>query len=229
MFNKGYVNSIEFKAVPCNIVEKIFEARDKILSCADEDTKEDYEDMFEESFNDWKSESYALGECFAFLVDYQTEGCKVVDVDINIYSTEYYLSTQGKYIGLCKLPNGADIIVFHVYGEESGFTMCQVVYYDGTMLRTFTPYQGNAVNIATKTCLGDETYTSKNIVNDDFFKKVYPSGVDFKEYGFSDELFEKYCVFTGLVESEDDADELKDGRIELDWDAMSLEIEKALC
>ena len=110
--------------------------------------------------------------------------------------------------------------------------MCQVVYYDGTMLRTFTPYKGNAVNIATKTCLGDETYTSKNIVNDDFFKKVYPSGVDFNEYDFSDELFEKYCVFTGLVESEDDADGFKDRRIErieLDWDAMSLEIEKALC
>lgn len=229
MYNKGYTNTTEFKAVPCNIVEEIFRARDTILAC-DDDTKKDYEGMFKESFEDWKSDLRSLGDCFCFLTDYQSKKCKVVDIDINIYSIDYYQSRKGKYCGLCKLPNGADIIVFDVSGEESGFSMCQVVYFDGNMLRTFTPYQGNAVNMITKTCLGDEEYMDKHIVvNDDLYKIVYPDGLDFNSYDYANKAFSKYCVFTGLVESENEADGLRDGRIELDWDLMSSEIENALC
>lgn len=229
LLNKGYTNTTEFKAVPCNIVEKIFEARDKILFNCEDYVKEDYEELYKECFEEWSSEDYALGECVSFLKEFSNENCKVIDVDIYIYTSEHYLATKGKYRGLCKLPNGADILVLDVYGEETGINMCQVVYYDGTMLRTFTPYQGNAVNIATKTCLGDEAYTTKDAIDSELFKKIYPSEVDFSDYDNWNEMLARYYVFTGLVESEDEAENLRGRRIHLDWDSIENEIEKALC
>ena len=221
MFNKGLHNKTEFKAVPCNLVKKIFKIRDEILSDCDDYTLEDYNDMYKSYFESIDTNANSLGMCFSFILNYSYD---LVKTDVQIYTCEYGLNNKGKYQGVCKLHNGAEIIVFNVAGEESGYNMLQVVYFDGEFLRTFTPFEGNFVNVLTMTCLGDEVYCKLDEFDNDLYKEVLGDKVvSIKDDDFEEQMYEGYCRFQGF-----DCDYNSSLNIDFDYDAMCKEIESAL-
>lgn len=223
MLNKGFTNTNGKKAVPCNLISEIFKLRDIILE-KDEYNANLYYEYYENYFLNYKDDDYSLGSCICFLEESEFG----IKKDIAIYSGEYYLSSKGKYQGICKLPNGADIIVFHAYCEEQPSNMCKVLYFDGEKLRIFTPYEGNAVNVALGTCLLDEGIGNKDNINEEYFNQIYPNGLnmnyDIEDYDdYLDAAWEGYAKFLGM-----DIDDFTNGSFTLDWDAICNEIEKVL-
>lgn len=223
MLNKGFTNTNTKKAVPCDLISEIFKLRDVVLE-KDEYNAKLYSEYYEEYFQNYKDDDYSLGSCIGFLEESEFG----IERDINIYSTEYYLSSNGKYQGICKLPNGADIIVFHAYCEEQPSNMCKVLYFDGEKLRIFTPYEGNAVNVVFKTCLLDEGNGNKYNINKEYLNQIYPNGLnlDYEIEDYDDYLeavWEGYAKFLGM-----DIDDFVNGSFTLDWDAICNEIEKVL-
>lgn len=222
MLNKGLTNTRGNKAVPCDLISEIFKLRDIVLK-KDEYQAKSYPEYYEEYFQNYKDDDYSLGSCIRFLEESEFG----IKEDIAIYSSEYYFSSNGKYQGICKLPNGADIIVFHAYCEEQPSNMCKVLYFDGEKLRIFTPYEGNAVNVALGTCLLDEGIGNKNNINEEYFNQIYPNGLnnyDIEDYDdYLDAAWEGYAKFLGM-----DIDDFTDGSFTLDWDAICNEIEKVL-
>jgi hypothetical protein len=58
------------------------------------------------------------------------------------------------------LQNGANVILFYYEGEESPSNMVSALYFDGSELKFFTPYEGNGVNVDYQSAIGDEDYTN---------------------------------------------------------------------
>jgi len=145
-------------------------------------------------------------------------------MDVRVYSAGYYLAEKGRYQGICKLPNGADIVVFDVPCEENSNSICQVLYFDGTDLRIFTPFAGNAVNVAFMTALGDEYYSWIEKFEGKLFDKVYPNGLPASDdENFHEKATEGYGHFLGMSEEGKDS-----WYVTLDWNAMDDEIERVL-
>jgi len=203
IFNENLHNTAPCKAVPCDIVKEIFKARDALLHSS-EDAADDYE-FYKKSFDEYEEKgssapNYVLGGCYEFLKDYSelTEW-----IDVEVYSTGYYLADEGKYQGICKLLNGADVVVFHVACEEQPSELYQVLYFDGSELRVFTPFSGNAVNVVTMTALGDEGYTKFDKLAGDLYSKVYPDGLpDVNDYEFAEATKLGYLSFLGYTEDD---------------------------
>lgn len=223
MLNKGLTNINGKKAVPCDLIFEIFKLRDIILE-KDEYTAKLYPKYYEKYFLNYENDNYSLGSCVRFLEDSEFG----IKKDISIYSEEYYFNSNGKYQGICKLPNGADIIVFYASCEEQPSGMCKVLYFDGEKLRIFTPFEGNAVNVALGTCLLDEGIGNKKKVNEKYLNHIYPNGLnlDYEIDNYDDFLedaWNGYAKFLGM-----DYDNFLDGKFILDWDAICNEIEKVL-
>ena len=236
VLNKGFTNTVAKKAVPCDLVAELFKLRDYLLE-HDEDYADMY-DIYEDDFENWNQDDYQLGNCVISMI--QDNG---IVADTSIYSSEYYLNTNGKYQGICKLPNGADIIVFDCCCEEQPSGMYTVLYFDGEKLRLFTPYEGNAVNIALNTCLLDEEYVVKPKINNEYVSQIYPNGlnldwVNVKWSNLKDEEFDAY--YDMCEQAKEDArkgyaeflgmkfSDFKDGNFDLDVDAICNEIENVL-
>lgn len=216
LINKGEHNTVIRKAVPCDLKAEIFKARDETLK--DEYAKKLY-DMYQRYFDEYNKETYSIGGCINFICDCNDN----FKPDVYIYTGERYLCNKGTLQGITKLPNGADIIVFQVCAEESGISICQVLYYDGEKLRLFTPYEGNAVNVITKTCLGDEEYAKE----EDFdyshplVSIVYPDGLseDLIAEDYDEEAKCRYMMHYGISKEDAERD-----NIALDWEAINKEI-----
>lgn len=226
LLNKGLTNSVEKKAVPCDLIAEILKLKDTLLQ-TDETFAEEYEQYYEDDFENCDQEDYILGDCIQALT-YSDTGIKD---NVAVYSGELYFNHKGKYQGKCKLPNGADIIVLEICCEEEPTSMCKVLYFDGEKLKLFTPYEGNAVNVALRTCLLDEEYMHENNVDEKYLKQIYPDGLDldWKDKDFEDyELFRDtarrgYAKFLGI-----DMDDFENGDFKLNWDAICNEIETVL-
>lgn len=216
MINKNEHNTVVRKAVPCDLKAEIFKLRDKILE--NKETHKNYE-YYREYFENYNKTEYSIGACIEFIFWHSD----LLEFDIYIRGCERALSYAGRKLqGITKLPNGADIIIFQVYSEEHWIGMCQVLYYDGTQLRLFTPYEGNAVNIITTTCIGDEWHACDSTIN-----KTHPLAAKIYPRGISAEIVEEdidaaknqYLRYYGI--SKEDAE---DDCVDLDWDAIEKEI-----
>ena len=217
MINIGEHNTVAKKAVSCNIKAEIFKLRDKALT---EKYASDSYEYYKKYFDNYNDED--IGKCVNFLCDCYSK----FTPDIYIYTDERYLCEEGTLQGITKLPNGANIVVFKVYNEEHDFTMCQVLYYDGEELKLFTPYEGNAVNIITSTCIGDEHCALDTEIDKahPLANLIYPDGINEDIITDDEEAAKnKYMMYFGI--SEEDAD---DDNLELDWDAIDKEIISAL-
>lgn len=239
--NTGYM------AMPCNIVQKILDLKNEVvaklkgydLEVYNRNKKYfDYVENNREMYtvNSRPEEDYSLGACLAYLMDLSLEegnisGEGVIIKDVEIYSSEYYLTFDCKYEGVCTIKNGnsdlCEIIALHIFSEEIGTSMLQVVYFDGEHLRTFTPYSGNSVNVLTQTCIGSEMYShvignkSKNSYNKELFTEIYkdylPNDTGSCEY--YEALTTGYLKFLGLEDAEDAVN---------NFDVAFTEVEKVL-
>ncbi len=95
------------------------------------------------------------------------------------------------------------MIVFQVVCDEQPSELYQVLYFDGTELRVFTPFSGNAVNAVTMTALGDEDCTLLEKLEGDLYSKVYPNGLpEVAESNFAEAARLGYLQFLGYTEKE---------------------------
>ncbi len=203
--NENLQNIVPRKAVPCDIVKELFKVRDTLLDSADRNTIKVYEVAYEKFFEEYEERGSAtandvLGSCYDF-IKYYSKSEKGIDVVID--SSDYRLAEEGKYQGICKLPNGAEVIVFQVVCDEQPSELYQVLYFDGTELRVFTPFSGNAVNAVTMTALGDEDCTLLEKLEGDLYSKVYPNGLpEVAESNFAEAARLGYLQFLGYTEKE---------------------------
>lgn len=208
MINEGMKNTAKGKAVPCNLIEEILKMRNKILEVMPKYCMSQYESIYKRSFDEIEkngtSENVdALGDCIAFLLNYSNHLPNKEDwleEDVRIYSSEYYVSEDEKYNGLCKLPNGADILPLMICGEETGVYMYSIVYFDGNKLQMFTPYCGNTVNVLFKTAIGDESnsYLDSSDFDEELVKQMFPDGLRGRNEFESQMAYEDYIMSASL-------------------------------
>ena len=228
IMNTGLTNVGVKKAVPCNLIEEILKFRD-ILVAKSKSNATDYEKWYEKHFCNfdyddtyYEFDKECICQCIPYFLNCDDGSLKT---DVQIYSCEKHINKEGKYQGLCKLPNGAEILVFEALGEEEPTRMCMVLYFDGEQLRFFTPYEGNAVNVVTQTCLLDETFCQVDFTQHPLYNSIYPKGLKrtFDDEKFVDNARKGYAKFLGIKYSD-----LCNGKFELDWDAICNEIETVL-
>lgn len=247
ILNKGFHNTVTKKAVPCNLIQKLIDAKDELIQNLDAFDYEYYEDDAKEDFDALESgnyESYTIGSCIIELLN--MEGHEdYIERDVEVYTTEMYSDKpqkdsmyDSKYIGIEKLPNGADIIGFQTCCEEKPTYLLQYLYYDGEKLRIFTPYEGNAVDIVTRTALQDEYYKQNADENSPLCPILFPDGVDVdlyskvtftengKEYELAqgDYIVYNYMKYFGANIQPDDYFDP-----EVDASCIDAEIESVLC
>lgn len=223
LINDGLHNSVLKKAISCDLKEKIYEAKDNAIK--DPKVKMYYDSFYAEYFDEWNEEEYSIGKCIEFLANYNHND---FIQDVQVYSTERYLENPGDYDGISNLQSGAEVIILHICAEEHAFEMIQVVYFDGEKLHTFTPFEGNAVNVIAKTCLGNEAYAIDTDVDysHPLVSVVYPMGLTYKvltDEEHIDEHFVNYLTHFGV--SRKDA---KDECVSLNEKAIYVEIESVL-
>lgn len=217
MLNKGKHNTVEKKAVVCNIIKELIKRVDELVANCDNDTLEEFE-FVKDEYNNVKSgeyRDYEVGSLLNFLGNYEDK----LSNDVYIYTCEYYKPDEevSRYSGLVTLPNGAQVYVMSVYQEEHSGNMCKVLYFDGDQLRLFTPYEGNYVDIDWKVCLCDETWVIDRIMGRE---------VDYDE---SEELIgEHVAEYVKQYGYECDPEEYDELDIELYWDAICDEIDMIL-
>lgn len=98
--------------------------------------------------------------------------------------------------------NGIEVIIFRALGAYSCIEVFKVLYFDGEELRIFTPFEGNAVNIITKTVLGYE-YLHKNELNykaKALMNKIYGENIKIDILNRS-EFIERYIKYFNPNES----------------------------
>lgn len=236
-----------YMAMPCDIVQKVLDLKNELVAKLKGydlevyNRNKKYFDYVENnreiySVNSRPEEDYNLGACLAYLMDLSLEDKDMSEKfliiqDIEIYSSEHYLTSDCKYEGVCNIKNKngdlCEIIALHIFSEEIGTNMLQVVYFDGERLRTFTPYRGNSVNVLTQTCIGNEEYShvigdkSKNSYNKEIFNEIYKDGLpkDNRSCEYYEALATGYLKFLGLEDAEDAVN---------DFDVAFTEVEKVL-
>lgn len=198
VMNKGYHNTVVKKAVSCNLIEKIIEAKNNLLSNLSTNNEEYYNQYSKKYFDMLEIgniEETTIGNCVLFLLSHDDDE-NYIERDINIYTSEMYCDAacydELKYVGITKLPNNVDIIGFTVFSEECSFHIFQILYFNGEKLQIFTPYEGNAVNIITKTALGNESYCYFDKINKEsaLYSIIFPNGID--DNGYFEEDFDFY-------------------------------------
>lgn len=247
VINKGYHN-VAKKSVPCNLIRKIIESKNKLLPKLKHPDLVYYEECKKEYFENLQNgdiEKDTIGECIGFLLscDYDEE---YIHEDVYIYASSRLTDACSyedrlEYIGLTTLPNGAEAIGLITMSEECNFHIFQLLYFDGEKLQLFTPYEGNAINIVTKTALGNEMYCNFSIMDRNvvLYSIIFPNGIknhddlfmdasyydaeENEEYTISvyDEVLFKYFSYFGI-----EADILNEFFYELNPECINAEIEE---
>lgn len=246
IINKGFHNTTTKKAVPCDLIKALVDAKNEILKITSTRDyryyKNNYVENFEKLENGDYDKDYGIGSCVLCLLNMEGHE-KYIDSDVIVYTDEMYTNNRcpSKYNGVTKLTNGADVIGFHVYCEEAESTLFQFLYYDGEKLRIFTPYEGNAVNIITRTALGDETCRDADDYDDTctLCSVIFPNGTDVDLYeditltdanGEEYELEQRDCiVYNYLNYFGADVKPNESYKADLNTDCIDAEVESVLC
>lgn len=222
ILNKDFKNVPIKKPVKCDLIKEIMNKRDELLVKSN-DLQNEYRANYKKDFENVEKHgylfnSYSIGSCLSFLFNHEIESnC---EMDVVIYTSEWYLLENNKYRSIYTLPNGANILILNVFAEENPVNIYTAIYFDGIIIRSFTPYCGNSVNILFKTALGDEGYTKIDVADLDkeLNAKMFPDGhkliTDFEyESDYDEYVSEKvlaYYKINDFNEAENSENELFD-------------------